>query len=65
MSETTDPGPDDTDTTDEVTLLDPEDFGPETVDGQKPPGTDSSPPATDTEPGDPELSADPEDEPSS
>jgi hypothetical protein len=61
MSETTtDPEPDD-----EVQLLDPADFGPETIDGQRPEGTDSSTPSGDDEPGDPELDADPEDEPSS
>lgn len=53
-------------TEDEVRLLDPTDFGPETVDGQRPPGTDdSTQTSTDDAPGDPELDADPEDEPSS
>ncbi|MET0469191.1 MAG: hypothetical protein ABWZ87_10650 [Aeromicrobium sp.] len=50
---------------DEVQLLDPADFGPETIDGQRPEGTESSTPSGDSDPGDPELSADPEDEPSS
>lgn len=61
MSETTtEPDPED-----EVQLLDPADFGPETIDGQRSEGTDSPTPSDDTQPGDPELTADPEDEPSS
>jgi hypothetical protein len=58
-----------TDTTPEpdpiAALIDPAEFGPETIDGERPPGTESSTPASDPEPGDPELDADPEDEPSS
>jgi hypothetical protein len=49
----------------EIELLDPTDFGPETIDGQRPPGTQTSTPSRAAEPGDPELDADPEDEPSS
>lgn len=47
------------------TQLDPADFGPETIDGQRPAGTDAQTPSDAAEPGDPELDADPEDEPSS
>ncbi|MCW2841080.1 MAG: hypothetical protein JWR55_2563 [Aeromicrobium sp.] len=49
---------------DEVSPLDPSEFGPETIDGQRPEGTDEQTPSTQSEPGDPELTADPEDEPS-
>ncbi|MET0928664.1 MAG: hypothetical protein ABWX74_04055 [Aeromicrobium sp.] len=61
MSETTtEPEPDN-----EAQLVDPADFGPETIDGQRSEGTESSTPSDDSQPGDPELTADPEDEPSS
>jgi len=45
--------------------VDPTDFGPEAVDGWRPPGTENATSAGDSQPGDPELDADAEDEPSS
>lgn len=60
MSDPTEPEQDS-----EPQLLDPADFGPETIDGQRPAGTDEATPSEADEPGDPELAADPEDEPSS
>jgi len=56
MTETPDPPP---------PLVDPTEFGPEGIDGWRPPGTEPSTSGDDSEPGDPELSAEPEDEPSS
>jgi hypothetical protein len=50
---------------DDMPLLDPAEFGPETIDGHRPEGTDEQTPSSQSEPGDPELTADPEDEPSS
>lgn len=61
MSET----PQETGTDDEPGTVDPTDFGPEAIDGSRPPGTQPASTSDDPEPGDPDLHADPEDEPSS
>lgn len=61
MSETTTPP----EPENEENLLDPADFGPETIDGQRSDGAESATPSDDSQPGDPELTADAEDEPSS
>lgn len=45
--------------------LDPTGFGPETIDGQRPPGTEGKTPSSDPDPGDPDLETGPNDEPSS
>jgi hypothetical protein len=47
------------------TQLDPTGFGPETIDGQRPPGTEATTPSDDSDPGDPDLETGPNDEPSS
>jgi hypothetical protein len=75
MSETTDQTPDDQQTQDEPqqpadaqldpSLLDPADFGPETVDGQRPAGTEEKTPSGDADPGDPDLETGPNEEVSS
>lgn len=49
MSETTP----ETEPEDEVTLLDPADFGPETIDGQRSEGAESATASDDPAPGDP------------
>ena len=45
--------------------IDPAEFGPETIDGERPEGTEPASPSTDSDPGDPDLDADAEAEPSS
>ncbi|MCL3817181.1 hypothetical protein [Aeromicrobium wangtongii] len=50
---------------DDVPHLDPTGFGPETIDGQRPPGTEAQTPSADPDPGDPDLETGPNDEPSS
>ena len=45
--------------------IDPAEFGPETIDGERPEGTEPASPSTDADPGDPDLDADAEAEPSS
>jgi hypothetical protein len=43
--------------------IDPADFGPEGIDGWRPPGTEPTANGDDPTPGDPQLQAEPEDEP--
>jgi hypothetical protein len=45
--------------------IDPAEFGPETIDGERPEGTETATPSGDDAPGDPDLDADAETEPSS
>jgi hypothetical protein len=45
--------------------IDPAEFGPETIDGERPEGTEAATPSADADPGDPDLDADVEAEPSS
>ena len=45
--------------------IDPTEFGPETIDGERPEGTETATPSTDDAPGDRDLDADAETEPTS
>lgn len=47
------------------TQLDPSAFGPETIDGKRPPGTEEQAPSGDPDPGDPDLEVGPDEGPSS
>jgi hypothetical protein len=62
MDPTNDPDQDQ-DQQDEPKTLDPEGFGPEGIDGWRPPGVDSATPSDDPDPGDTELNREADEEP--